>query len=143
MELTAKSRKLELQRFAVRAPAEFDAAFAAMAAKRIDAFATSEDPMIIANAKRIADLAAKRRLPSIGFPGFADEGGLLGYGVSLPDIYRRAAYFVDRILKGAKAGDLPVEQWNKFELIVNLKTARMLGIKLPQLVLQRADKVIE
>jgi putative ABC transport system substrate-binding protein len=143
MGLTAKALKLELQRFPVRAPAEFDGAFAAMATKRVDAFATYEDPMMLSNAKTLADLAAKRRLPSFGFPELADAGGLLGYGVSLPGMYRRAPYFVDKILKGAKANDLPVEQWNKFEIIVNLKVARMLGIKLPDLVLQRADRVIE
>lgn len=143
MQRTAKALKLELQRFATRAPEEFDGAFAAMAAKRIDAIVTLEDPMIIANAKRLADLAAKRRLPSIGFADFADAGGLLAYGVSVSDMFRRAPYFVDKILKGSKAGDLPVEQWNKFELIVNLKTMRTLAIKLPDLVLQRADRVIE
>jgi putative ABC transport system substrate-binding protein len=145
MELTAKSLKLELLRFPVRTPEEFDGAFAAMAAKRSEAHTTFEDPMIstAANAKRIADLAAKRHLPSFGSPDFADAGGLLGYGVSFIDMFRRAPYFVDKILKGAKAGDVPVEQWNKFEIIVNLKVAKMLGIKLPDLVLQRADRVIE
>ncbi len=143
MELTAKSLKLELHHFAARAPEELDGAFAAMSAKRVDAFATIEDGMIIANTKRIADLAAKQRLPSIAFPGFADAGGLLGYGVNLPEMFRRAPYFMDKILKGAKAGDVPVEQWSKFEIIVNLKTAKALGIKLPNLVLQRADRVIE
>jgi len=143
MEITAKALKLELQRYPVRTPEEFDGAFAAMAAKRIDAFVTLEDPLITANAKTIADLAAKRRLPSIAHPDFADAGGLLGYGVNLADMFRRAAYFVDKIFKGARAGDVPVEQWSKFELIVNLKTAKMLGIKLPNLILQRADRVIE
>ncbi|MSP98748.1 MAG: ABC transporter substrate-binding protein [Betaproteobacteria bacterium] len=143
MEPTAKALKLELQQFPVRAPEEFDGAFSAMAAKRMDAFTTYEDPINISNVKTLADLAAKRRLPSVSFPDFADAGGMLGYGASIRDMFRRAAYFVDRIFKGAKAGDLPVEQWSKFELIVNLKTAKMLGIKLPNLVLQRADRVIE
>ena len=143
MQLTAKALKLELQQFPVRAPGEFDAAFAAMAAKRIDVFVTLEDPLITANAKRIAELAATRRLPSIAHPDFADAGGMLGYGVSIPDMFRRAPYFVDKIFRGAKPGDVPIEQWSKFELIVNLKTAKALGIKLPDLVLQRADRVIE
>ena len=143
MGLTAKALKMELQRFPARALEEFDGAFAAMAAKRIEAFTTIEDPITIANAKTLADLAAKRRLPSIGFPEFADAGGLLGFGVSIPDMFRRAPYFVDKIFKGARAGDIPVEQWSRFEIIVNFKTAKALGIKLPDLVLQRADRVIE
>ena len=104
---------------------------------------TVDGPLTTANMETLADLAAKRRLPSIGSPDFANAGGLLGFGVSIPNMYRRAPYFVDKIFKGNKAGDLPVEQWNKFELIVNLKTMRTLAIKLPDLVLQRADKVIE
>ena len=143
MQLTAKALKLELLQFPVRKPEEFDGAFAAMATKRTDAFVAIDDPMTIANAKTLADLAARRRLPSIGFPGFADAGGMLGYGVSVSDMFRRAPYFVDKIFKGAKAGDVPVEQWSKFEIIVNFKTAKALGIKLPDLVLQRADRVIE
>ena len=143
MGQTAKALKLELHQFPARKPEEFDDAFAAMAAKRVDAYVAIEDPVTLANAKALADLAAKRRLPSIGFADFADVGGLIGFGVSIPDMFRRAAYFVDKILKGAKAGDVPVEQWNKFEIIVNFKTAKMLGIKLPNLVLQRADRVIE
>ena len=143
MELTAKSLKLELLRFPIRTPEEFDGAFAAMAAKRIEALITYEDPIMTANVKRIADMAVKQRLPSFGSPDFADAGGLLGYGVSFIDMFRRAPYFVDKIFKGAKAGDVPVEQWNKFELVVNFKTAKLLGVKLPNIVLQRADRVIE
>jgi putative ABC transport system substrate-binding protein len=143
MDLTAKALKLELQRFPVRKPEDFDGAFATMAAKRVDAFTPIEGPLTYANTKALADLAAKRRLPSIGFPEFADAGGLLGFGVSTSDMFRRAPYFVDKIFKGAKAGDVPVEQWSRFEIIVNLKTAKALGVKLPDLVLQRADRVIE
>ncbi len=143
MELTAKALKLELHPYRASAPKEFDGAFAAMAAKRIDAFVTLEDPLITANAQRIAELAVKRRLPSIAHPDYANAGGLIGYGVNIADMFRRAGYFVDKILKGAKPGDVPVEQWSKFEFIVNLKTAKALGIKLPDLVLQRADRVIE
>ena len=145
MELTAKSLKMELLRFPVSKPEEFDGAFAAMAAKRIEALAIFQDPVMTtaANAKTLANLAAKLRLPSFGSPDFADAGGLLGYGVSISDMFRRAPYFVDKIFKGDKAGDVPVEQWSKFEIIVNLKTAKALGIKLPDLVLQRADRAIE
>ena len=143
MELTAKALKLELHQYRASAPEQFDGALAAMAAKRIDAFVTLEDPLITANAQRIAELAVKRRLPSIAHPDYANAGGLIGYGVNIADMFRRAGYFVDKILKGAKPGDVPVEQWSKFEFIVNLKTAKALGIKLPDLVLQRADRVIE
>ena len=143
MQHTAKSLKLDLQQFVAREPAELDGAFAAMATKRIEAFATSEDPMIVANAKVIADLATRRKLPSIGFSEFADVGGVLGFGANIAEMFHRAAIYVDKILKGAKPGDLPVEQSSKFEIVVNLRTARTLGVKLPDLVLQRADRVIE
>ena len=143
MQVTAKALKMELLRFSARAVEEFDGAFAAMKEKRVEAFTTSEDPVLIANVKIIAELATRHRLPSIGFPDFANAGGLLGYGVSIPDMFQRSAYFMDKIFKGAKAGDLPVEQSSKFEIIVNLKTAKALGVKLPDLVLQRADRVIE
>jgi putative ABC transport system substrate-binding protein len=114
MELAAKTLKLELQQFPVHKPEDFDGALAAMAEKRADAFTPIEGPLTYANTRTLADLAAKRRLPSIGFPEFADAGGLLGFGVSTVDMFGRAPYFVDKIFKGSKAGDLPVEQWNKF-----------------------------
>jgi putative ABC transport system substrate-binding protein len=102
------------------------------------------DPLIIANLKRIADLAAKSRLPSIfHISEFADAGGLVAYGLDRADLFRRAATFVDKILKGAKPGDLPVEQPTKLELFINLKTARAIGLTIPQNLLYRADKVIE
>jgi putative ABC transport system substrate-binding protein len=135
--------KVGLQKFEVRGPNEFESAFSAMAKKRVDAVAVVEEPMFLANYKGLADLAAKRRLPSIGFNEFAEAGGLIGYGANLFELFRRAAYFVDRILKGAKPADLPVEQPTKFELVVNLKTATALGIKIPQSILVRADKVIK
>jgi len=140
---TANALKLELQQFSASVASELERAFASMAAKGMDAVATSEDSMIIASANRIAELSLKHRIPLFGFPDLADAGALLGYGVNFPELFRRAAHFVDKIFKGAKAGDLPVEQWNRFEIIANLKTARTLGIKLPDLVMQRADRVIE
>ncbi len=143
MQLTAKALKLEMQSYAARAPEEFEGMFAAMSANRIAAVVIVEDPMIIANAKQLADLATRKRLLSIGFADYANAGGLLAYGVSIPDMFRRSAYFIDKIIKGAKVGEVPMEQWNKFEVIINLKTARLLGIKLPDLVMQRADRVIE
>ncbi len=143
MESTARSLKMESEKIEVRSPKEFDGAFAAMAKRRVDAVAVQEDPLFIANAGAIADLAIKRRLPSIGFTEFAETGGLIGYGANYPEMFRRAAYFVDRILKGAKPGELPVEQPTKFELVINMKTAKALGITIPQSIRLRADKVIE
>jgi putative ABC transport system substrate-binding protein len=100
--------------------------------------------VITANLKRIADFAAKSRLPSaFQFSYFADDGGLVAYGPDRVDLYQRAATYVDRILKGAKPGDLPVEQPTKFELVINLKTAKAIGISIPPSVLVRADRVIE
>ena len=96
-----------------------------------------------ANGKRIADFALKSRLPSMGsIRAYVDAGGLMYYGADVADSYRRVAYFVDRILKGAKPADLPVEQPTKFELVINLKTAKQIGLTIPQSMLYRADKVI-
>ncbi len=143
MEIAAKPLKVALLRFEARGPNEFEGAFSAMAKKRVDAVALVEDPMFFSNAKGLADLAVKQRLPSIGFNEFAEAGGVIGYAANNLEMWRRAAYFVDKILKGAKPGDLPIEQPIKFELVINLKTAKALGLKIPQSVLLRADKVIE
>lgn len=100
--------------------------------------------MTTASLKPLADLAAKSRLPSLfQLSEFADAGGLLTYGVDLPDLFRRAATYVDKILRGAKPGDLPIDQATKFELVINLKTANTLGITIPRSVLMRADRVIK
>jgi len=141
--IVAKALKVGLQRFEVRGPDEFEATISSVARARINAVVVSEDPVLIANVARIAVLATKQRLATAGNREFADAGGLIGYGVNFPAIFRRAAYFVDRILKGARPGDIPVEQATRFELIVNQKTARALGIKIPQSILVRADRVIE
>jgi putative ABC transport system substrate-binding protein len=110
---------------------------------RLDAVAIIEDAMLNVNPEAIAALAMKHRLPSAGNREFAEAGGLIGYGVNWPDIFRRAAYFVDKILKGAKPGDIPVEQPTKFDLVVNLITAKALGLTVPPALLARADEVIE
>jgi putative ABC transport system substrate-binding protein len=143
MERTARSLKVGLQRFEVRRPDEFKDVFSAMAKQRVDAVALPEDDFLNANRSGIAELVAKQRLPSIGRKEFAEAGGLIGYGVNFLDLYRQAATFVDKILRGAKPGDLPIEQPTKFELVINLKTAKALGLTIPQSVLARADEVIQ
>ena len=139
----AKSLKLEFQQFGARAPGEFESAFAAMAKARVGAVTIHEDPMLVGNAKRIVEAAAKQRLPTIGFTDIAEAGGLMAFGANIAEMHRRAAVFVDKILKGAKPGDLPVEQPTQFELIVNLKTTKALKLTIPKSILVRADRVIE
>ena len=103
-----------------------------------------QDALTIGNARRIVQLAKSRRLPAMyGSTEFVDAGGLMSYAANFPDLFRRAATYVDKILKGAKPGDLPVEQPTKFELVVNLKTANMAGLSVPSSILARADEVIE
>ena len=140
----ANALKLELLRFAVHGPGEFENAFSAMAKQRADGVLVCADSRATVNAKSIADFAAKHRLPLIGLNNaICEAGGMISYGVNLVELSRRAAYFVDKILKGAKPGDIPVEQPTKFEMVVNMKTAKALGIKIPQTILVRATKVIE
>ena len=143
MELTARSLKVGLQQLPVRGPNEFDGAFSAMIKSRVDAVTIIEEPMFQANAGGLAGLAMKNRLPSAGFKEFAEAGGLLGYGVDILGLFRRVAYFVDRILKGVPPAQLPVERPTKFELVINMKTAKALGLTIPPSVLGRADQVIE
>jgi putative ABC transport system substrate-binding protein len=144
MDIAAKSLKLSLVPFEVRARDEFDRVFAAMAKRRVDAMVIQDDTIFgEANANAIAELAARQRLLAVGSNGFAEAGGTIGYGRTDAELYRRGAYFVDRILKGAKPGDLPIEQATRFELVINMKTAKALGIKIPQSVMLRADRAIE
>jgi len=143
MEVSARSLRVELQKFEARRPAEFENAFSTMAKSRIDAVVVAQDALFNTNVGAIADLAAKKRLPSAGNGIFAQAGGSIGYGVNFPNNYRRAAHFVDKILRGAKPADLPVEQPTKFELVINLKTAKAIGLTIPQTLLQRADQVIQ
>jgi len=143
MEPAAKQMQVELHQFTVKGIEELPSAFAAMASKRIEAAVIGEDPLLNTNGGAIAALAIAHRLPASGYTNFARDGGLLGYGANRPQVYARAANFVDKILKGAKPGDLPIERATRFDLIVNLKTAKALGVKIPPLLLLRADKVIE
>ena len=143
IETTAKVLKIELQKIEVRNIDEIKSAFSVMAKQRIDAIAIANDQMLIANSGLIAELAASLRIPSSGRSEFPQSGGLLGYGIDLADSYRYAMIYVDKILKGAKPADLPVEQPSKYDVVVNLKTAKALGIKIPNSILVRADKVIE
>ena len=134
---------LQLLLVEARAPGDFDGAFAAMTRERVGALFVVTDPMFIPYRARLVDLATKNRLPSM-FTQRADveAGGLMSYGPNFTDMYRRAAIYVDKILKGAKPADLPVEQPTKFELVINLKTAKFLGLTIPPSLLARADEVI-
>jgi ABC-type uncharacterized transport system substrate-binding protein len=140
---TAKALQVELRPFEVRGPGDFERAFAAMAGEQIGAAVLHEDPVLNANSKAIVDIVARHRLPTCGFPEFTAAGGLLAYGIIFPEMDRRAAVFVDKILKGANPAELPVERATKFTTIVNLKTARAMGIDIPTSILLRADEVIE
>jgi putative ABC transport system substrate-binding protein len=144
VKAAARSSGVQLQVLEARGPDDFDGAFAAMANQRVEALLVVADSMLALHRVRLADLAAKNRLPSMyGLREEVEAGGLMSYGPSFAANYRRAAGFVDRILKGAKPADLPVEQPTKFELVINLKTARALSLTIPQSLLLRADQVIE
>ena len=142
-EATAKAAGVELRAFEARQPSDFARIFAAVTDQQVGALVIHEDTMLNANANALAIFAAVRRLPSSGFPEFVQAGGLLAYGINFPDTDYRAAAFVDKILRGAKAADLPVERSTKFNLTINLQTARALGLDLPPTLLARADEVIE
>jgi putative ABC transport system substrate-binding protein len=144
MAVAGKSLELELHRFEVRSPDEFASAFTALTAKQIDALDVVDDRMLLVNAAQIASYASKSRLPAIGAnKEFVEGGGLMAYAVDFTNMYRRAAIFADKILKGANPADLPVEQATKFELVINLKTANALGLTISRALLARADEVIE
>jgi putative ABC transport system substrate-binding protein len=143
-EVAARALGVKLQSVKVRAAKDFDGAFAAMRRERAGALIVLPDLMFYDHQRRLVDLAAKNRLPVIYEEReFAEAGGLLAYGPNYNDLFRRSAAFVDKILKGAKPGDLPVEQPTKFELVINLKTAKALGLTIPQSILVRADEVIQ
>jgi putative ABC transport system substrate-binding protein len=143
-ERAARSLGLRLRVVQVREPKEFGDAFATMKNERVPALLVIADPLVNDNRGRIVAFAATNRLPAIyPYRTFVDAGGLMSYGVDLSDLSRRAATYVDKILKGAKPADLPVEQPTKFELVINLKTAKALGLTISPSLLQRADQVIE
>jgi putative ABC transport system substrate-binding protein len=139
---TALGIRLEPHGF--RGPRDFERVFGAITGKRPDALMTTADPLIASYRARIVDFATQYRLPSM-YPSreFVDAGGLMFYGGSIPEMYRRAAGYVDKILNGAKPGDLAIEQPTKFDMVINMKTAKALGITIPQSILVRADEVIE
>jgi putative ABC transport system substrate-binding protein len=143
-ERAARLLGIQLQVLAARGPEDFDSAFSAMARERAEALLVLPDAMFTLQRTRLAELAAKHRLPAMyGLKEHAEAGGLIAYGADLRYNYRRAAAYVDKILKGAKPADLPVEQPMKFELVINMKTAKALGLTIPPSVLVRADHVIE
>jgi putative ABC transport system substrate-binding protein len=143
MQAAATPLKLEFDVAEAQAPSEFDSAFASMARRHVDAVVITEDGEFAASFGAIATLAAANKLASIGAQEYAQAGGLIGYGVNLLSLYRRAAYFIDKILKGAKPADLPIEQPTRFELVINLKTAKTLGLEIAPTMLARADEIIE
>jgi putative ABC transport system substrate-binding protein len=144
LKLAAQSLRLKLLLIEVRGPDEFDRAFAEIAKERVDALLVVAESLFLLHRTTLADLALKYRLPTMyGLREGVAAGGLMSYGPNLAHNSRRAAAFVDKILKGAKPGDLPVEQPIKFELVINLKTAKALGLNIPQSVLARADELIQ
>jgi ABC-type uncharacterized transport system substrate-binding protein len=142
-DVAGRALGVRLQFVEARGPEDFDRAFSDMTRARAGALTVLPSAMFGNERRRLVDLAAKHRLPAV-YPwrDFVDAGGLMAYGVNTADLYRRAATYVDKILKGAKPGDLPVEQPTRFELVINLKTAKALGLTIPQSVLGRADEVI-
>ena len=143
MQIAAKALKIDVQMFLVRGPEEFRDAFATMAKKRFDALVIPEDAVLLAHLKTLADLAMKQLSPAAGSSEFAEAGALFGYGANVSVLYHRAAYFVNKILEGVKPSEIRVEQPTTFEFTVNMKTAKALGVKIPNSVLVRATKLIE
>jgi ABC-type uncharacterized transport system substrate-binding protein len=144
IQAAAQELRLQLQSLEVRSANDFDIAFEAAVRERAQALIPSPDPLINTQLKRIVEFAAKNRLPAMyGGPEVVDAGGLMSYAPNYTDHYRRAAVYVDKILKGTKPADLPVEQPMKFEFVINLKTAKQIGLTFPPNVLARADRVVK
>jgi putative ABC transport system substrate-binding protein len=143
-EAAAKTLGLTIHSVPMRSPGALEAAFATVVRGRADALIIFTISSLFPRRTRLAELAVKHRLPTVvGAREYVEAGCLASYGTDYPDLFRRAATFVDRIFKGAKPGDLPIEQPTKFELVINLKTAKALGLTIPPALLQRADQVIE
>jgi putative tryptophan/tyrosine transport system substrate-binding protein len=143
-QLSARELSLQLHSMEVSSAAKFEGAFQAATKARSGALAVTESPLTVSNGKQIAELATKHRLPAIySREDFVASGGLMSYGADRTEPYRRVASMIDKILKGAKPADLPVEQPTKFELVINFKTAKVLGLTIPPLVMMRAEKVIK
>jgi putative ABC transport system substrate-binding protein len=144
MRTAAQAMRLQLYPIEISTEDGLEDAFAAMNKAAVQALVVLTDPILFSQRKQTVDLANRNRLPAVYFfQGFAEEGGLMSYGPSDTDLFRRAAAYVDRILKGTKPGDLPIEQPTKFDLFINLKAANMVGVTIPESFLLRADKVIE
>ena len=143
LPVAARALRLTIQPWEVRVAVDFDRVFAALNKERPDGVYSVGGPLMIINQKRTVGFALKSRLPSMYNRQGVEAGGLMYYGADLADSYRRVAYFVDRILKGAKPADLPVEQPTKFELVINLKTAKQIGVTITPEVLARANKLIK
>ncbi len=144
LEATARTLNVKFRSFDVKAGGDFESVFSAIAGWHADALVVLPDPVFFSSRKHIVELVAKTRLPAIaGFREFVDEGGVMSYGVNQRYLFHRAAFYVDKILKGAKPAELPVEQPTKFELVINLKAAKAMGLTIPPSLLQRADQVIE
>jgi putative tryptophan/tyrosine transport system substrate-binding protein len=144
LPVVARALKLTIQPWEIQIADGFEKVFVAPNEQRPNGLYVLRSPLMAANGKRIAGFALKSRVPSVwGNSEAVDAGGLMSYGADLADSYRRVAYYVDRILKGAKPADLPVEQPTKFELVINLKTAKQIGLTIPPEVLARATKLIK
>jgi putative ABC transport system substrate-binding protein len=144
IEATAKALNVRIERLEVRDPADFEMVFSALTRHRVDAITVVEDPMIHSQALRVVEAALREKVPAVfSLPNYVVAGGLMSYAPNRPDLWRHAARLTDKILRGAKPGDLPVEQASTFELVINLKTAKALGLIIPPSLLLRADEVIQ
>jgi putative ABC transport system substrate-binding protein len=143
LPVAARALGLTVRSWEVRAADGFEKVFAALNKDHSDGLVVTGGTLMLANGKRITGLALKSRLPSIGYREYVNGGGLMSYGADQPDSYRRVAYYVDKILKGANPVDLPVEQPTRFEFVINFKIAKQIGLTIPQRVLLKADKVIK
>lgn len=142
-ETAAKELGIELKQFAAREPSDLESTLIAVAESHAEAVAVLDDPMLIFNGGMIGQLALKQRLPSIGFKEIIEGGGLMAYGVNFTDMFRQSARLIDKIFKGSKPSDIPIELVTKFQFIANLKTAKAIGVTFPTSILLRADEVIE